>query len=59
MRYTPARATSNTIWLTTKIATFGSATSLSARISPGNAGKNGHFGNGMSTGPYPLRAMSR
>ena len=23
------------------------------RMSPGNNGKNGHFGNGTSTGPYP------
>ena len=34
-----------------KAAIFGSETSLSARINPGNAGKNGHFGKGTSTGP--------
>ena len=33
------------------MAALSSATSLSARISPGSSGKNGHFGNGTSTGP--------
>ena len=50
-RYTPASATRNTSWLSTKMAALSSATSLSARISPGSSGKKGHFGNGMSTGP--------
>src|SRR6188472_4001600 len=51
MRYTPASATRNSTWFTTKMAALSSATSLRARIRPGSSGKNGHFGKAMSTGP--------